>query len=121
MERQPHAPRLAQEGAIPPGPLAGARRVNGHRWVPPPRAEGLPGCAGVGGEGLRAAHSRVCASPAGSPTGESAAQWLIPGAGRGGPGLEPQNLRAAGSPVEGSGSRVPSPSDSASVRHCDPG
>ena len=68
---------------------------------PPARpSEGLPGCAGLGGEGLQAARGRVCASPAGSPAGEQGAQGLIPWAqeGRARPG--PQKLRAAGSLIE---------------------
>lgn len=59
---------------------------------PPVRpSEGLPGCAGLGGEGLQAARGRVCASPAGSPAGEQGAQGLIPWARRGEPGPDPRS------------------------------
>lgn len=88
--------RAARSPCTSPAP-AGLTAAGG----PPARpAEGLLDCAGLGGEGLQAARVWVCASPAGSPAGESGAQGLIPWAreGRARPG--PQKLRAAGSLIE---------------------
>lgn len=93
MEGPPRAPRSAQEVRSRPGRsrslwFAGARRADGNGGSRRLSSEGLPGCSGLGREGLQAARGRVCASLAGSPAGERGAQGLIPRAreGRARPG-----------------------------------